>query len=141
MSSLYLRKLCAKFSWNMLNGSGENDFSKIDDVFFIFHTNCPFDEALAFHLTSMNLFSPNDVLLQICHNINLISKRLWNERGPYLMKGLVIITIVRSHRVGCTSNRDFRFFRSLKTIKSNIIKELYRIWVTYGPLKIKKIEV
>ena len=67
----------------------ENDFPKIDDVFFIFYYNFPSDEALAFHLTNMNIFSPNDVLLQICHNINLILSKAvkWKTALPYKGSG------------------------------------------------------
>ena len=61
LNPFHHRMLCAKFGWNWLNDSGEEDFLKVISLFCNY---LPLEKGEAIHLNKLESYWPNDVL---CH--------------------------------------------------------------------------
>ena len=60
--------LCAKFGWNWLSGSGEEDFFNFVNVFSLFLYYLPLERGGNLHLNKFESPSPKDVLCQVWLN-------------------------------------------------------------------------
>ena len=64
LNPLHPRMLCAKFSWNWLSGSGEEDFLILSMFFPYFCNYLPLEKGGALHLNKLESPLPKDAL---CH--------------------------------------------------------------------------
>ena len=60
--------LCAKFGWNLLSGSGEEDFLILSMFFRDFCNDLPLEKGGALHLNKLETPSPKDALCLIGWN-------------------------------------------------------------------------
>ena len=65
LNSLYPRMLCAKFGWNWLSGSGEEDFLILSMFFPYFCNYLPLEKGGALHLNKLESPSSKDALCQV----------------------------------------------------------------------------
>ena len=65
LNPLYPRMPCAKFSWNWLSGSGEEDFEILVNIFSIFHNYLPLEKGGALRLKKLESPLPKDALCQV----------------------------------------------------------------------------
>ena len=54
--------LCVKFGWNLPNGSGEDDFLIVLNVFSLFRYYLSLKKGVAIHLNKLESPSPKDAL-------------------------------------------------------------------------------
>ena len=69
LNPLYPRMLCAKFGWNWLSGSGEEDFLSFVNLFSLFLNYLPLEKGGALHLNKLESPSPKDALCQVWLNL------------------------------------------------------------------------
>ena len=99
LNSLYPRMVCAKFVWNWLSGSGEEDFLKFVILFSLFLNYLPLEKGGALHLLFtqgcfvQRLVEIGSVVLE--KRFFLISSMyfrkfiiisLWKRAGPFIWK-------------------------------------------------------
>ena len=65
LNPLHPRMLCAKFGWNWLSGSGEEDFLYFVNVFSLFCNYLPLEKGRVLHLNKLESPSPKDALCQV----------------------------------------------------------------------------
>ena len=72
LNPLHPRMLCAKFGWNWLSGSGEEDFK-----FSLFRNYLPLEKGGAPHLNKLESPSPRDTLCQVWLKL---AQWIWRRR-------------------------------------------------------------
>ena len=65
LNPLHPRMLCAKFGWNWLSGSGEEDIFNLVNGFSQFHNYLPLEKGGALYLNKLESPSPKDALCQV----------------------------------------------------------------------------
>ena len=65
LNPLHPRMLCAKFGWNWLSGSGEEDFFNVVNVFSLFNNYLPLEKGGALHLNKLESPLTKDALCQV----------------------------------------------------------------------------
>ena len=65
LNPLHLKMLCAKFGWNWLSGSGEEDFLYFVNVFSVFCNYLPLEKGRILHLNKLESPLPRDALCQV----------------------------------------------------------------------------
>ena len=76
-NSLHSRMLCAKFGWNWLSGSGEEDFFNFVNVFSLFRNNLPSEKDVALHLNKLESTLPKD---DLCQDWLKLAQWFWRRR-------------------------------------------------------------
>ena len=80
LNPLHPRMLCAKFGWNWLSGSGEEDFfKKFFKVFSLVRNYLPLEKRGARHMNKLESPSPKDALCQVW-----LKLAQWFWRGRFL---------------------------------------------------------
>ena len=74
---LHPRILCAKFGWNWLSGSKEEDFLNFVNVFSLCRNYLPLEKGGANHLNKLESPSPKDALCQVWLNM---AQWFWRRR-------------------------------------------------------------
>ena len=77
LNPLHPRMLCAKFGWNWLSGSGEEDFLILSMFFPYFCNYLPLEKGGALHLNKLESPSPKDALCQVWLNL---AQWFWRRR-------------------------------------------------------------
>ena len=77
LNPLHQRMLCAKFGWNWLNGSGEEDFFNFVNVFSLFLNYLLLEKDGPLHLNKLESPSPKDALYQ---DWLKLAQRFWRRR-------------------------------------------------------------
>ena len=65
LNPLHPRMFCAKFGWNWLSGSGEEDFLNFVNLFSLFLNYLHLEKGMALHLNKFESPSPKDALCQV----------------------------------------------------------------------------
>ena len=65
LSPLHPRMLCAKFGWNWLSGSWEEDFLILSPYFLLFRNYLSLEKGRVLHLNKLESSSPKDALCQV----------------------------------------------------------------------------
>ena len=78
--------VCAKFCWNWLNGSWEEDFLNFVNVFFLFRNYLPLEKSEAFHLNKLESPSPKDVMCPVW-----LKFATWFWRTTFLNSSMYIL--------------------------------------------------
>ena len=65
LNLLHPKTLCAKFGWNWLSGSGEEDFFNFVNIFLLFRNYLPFKKGRNLHLTKLESPLRKDALFQM----------------------------------------------------------------------------
>ena len=77
LNTLYPRMLCAKFGWNWLSGSGEEEFFNFVDVFSLFRNYLPLEKGGGLYLDNLISPSPKDAL---CQDWLKLAQWFWRRR-------------------------------------------------------------
>mgnify|MGYP003692070963 CR=1 FL=1 len=77
LNSLHPSMLCAKFGWNWLSGSGEEDFLILLMYFRFFVIISPWERAAALYLNKLESPSPENALCQVWLKL---AKWFWRRR-------------------------------------------------------------
>ena len=77
LNPLHPRMLCAKFGWNWLSGSGEEDFLILSMYFHYFVIISPWKKGGALHLNKLESPSPKDAL---CRDWLKLAQWFWRRR-------------------------------------------------------------
>ena len=90
LNSLYPGMLCAKFSWNLPRGSGEEDFYIFVNIFSIMHNYLPFEKGGALQLKKLESPSPKDALCQVWLKL---AQWFWRRRFLHFRKYILLFHI------------------------------------------------
>ena len=79
LNPIHPRMLCAKFGWNWLSGSGEEDFFNFVNELSLFRNYLPLEKGRALYLNKLDSPSPEDAVSQVW-----LEMSQWIWRGRFL---------------------------------------------------------